>query len=912
MMKLLYAVAALLAVALPAHAQSNPHLTQGQVLTPAQWNNLFAGKQDTLGYTPMNVAGGTFTGRIVTAPPGGATSGFNLTPGSTPASPANGDLWVTSSGFFARVNGTTIGISSTSPVVVADPFPGSDIGAKINAAVASLVPIGGGGIILRGGPYTGIATPIVLAGAKISLNLNNSSLAFNPGVAGITCTTVAAQFSSVYGGSLIGSDVSLGTNDGLTVSCPFFIGSQLRITGFGRDGVAVLSNAASSPINQNADNWWLSSVLARSNLRDGIHVDGTDSNNGRCDGCEAQGFARNGFYDNSFIGNIYNAPNADNLSVAGVGTVAFNLPGSAITVNGGFCERSSDTVSITGNSTTFYSSAVGPCAIPPLSGGAAFTNQVIRYDAAGYPAWANFGISVTNSSASSAPHTYGFRSNEGSGNFEAMDRATGLSILTYDPVLVKWTTPAEVDLNDGLFILFNNSDPTKKVRFSAAGVTPGATRVVSIPDGSTTMVGTDLTQILSGKFISGATNTLSNIGNASLTNSTMNINGTTCTLGVTLCPVSASATSASVGTTTILSGTSHGVLTNNAGVLGNTAAGASGQLLLGITSAEPAFATMSGDATITNAGVLTLASVASAGTTGSSTAIPVITINAKGLTTGITTAAVVAPAGTLTGATLAAGVTGSSLTSVGTLTGGATGAGFTVALTTSTVSGTLPCANLPALTGDVTTSAGSCATAIGATKVTSAMLNADVFSTAHTWGGQQTFVAPVLGTPASGVATNLTGTAAGLTAGSVTTNANLTGAITSSGSNATSLGSFTSANLSGALTDETGSGLAVFGTSPTLAGVINFTGIISPNSAFTPTCGAGCSSVSGNDQKFKIVGSGTSVSITFGHTWPAAPVCTFISDQATSVLSQTGVNTTALTIGSVVTLAGNTINVHCW
>lgn len=52
------------------------------------------------------------------------------------------------------------------------------------------------------------------------------------------------------------------------------------------------------------------------------------------------------------------------------------------------------------------------------------------------------------------------------------------------------------------------------------------------------------------------------------------------------------------------------------------------------------------------------------------------------------------------------------------------------------------------------------------------------------------FNAPVLGTPASGVATNLTGTASGLTAGTVTTNANLTGPITSSG-NATSIASQT-------------------------------------------------------------------------------------------------------------------------
>ena len=49
----------------------------------------------------------------------------------------------------------------------------------------------------------------------------------------------------------------------------------------------------------------------------------------------------------------------------------------------------------------------------------------------------------------------------------------------------------------------------------------------------------------------------------------------------------------------------------------------------------------------------------------------------------------------------------------------------------------------------------------------------------------------------------------------MTTNANLTGAITSVG-NTTSLGSFTSAQLIAALTDETGSGSNVFATSPTL------------------------------------------------------------------------------------------------
>ena len=88
-------------------------------------------------------------------------------------------------------------------------------------------------------------------------------------------------------------------------------------------------------------------------------------------------------------------------------------------------------------------------------------------------------------------------------------------------------------------------------------------------------------------------------------------------------------------------------------------------------------------------------------------------------------------------------------------------------------------------------------------------------SGALVFANSPTLVTPALGTPSALVGTNITGTASGLTAGNVTTNANLTGAITSTG-NATSLGSFSSSNLAGALTDETGSGSAVFATSPTL------------------------------------------------------------------------------------------------
>jgi hypothetical protein len=138
-----------------------------------------------------------------------------------------------------------------------------------------------------------------------------------------------------------------------------------------------------------------------------------------------------------------------------------------------------------------------------------------------------------------------------------------------------------------------------------------------------------------------------------------------------------------------------------------------------------------------------------------------------------------------------------------------------------------------------------------------------------------TLTTPNLGTPSVLVGTNITGTAAGLTAGTVTTNANLTGGVTSVGNAATVV---TNANLTGVIesvgnattiTSKTGTGTTfVVDTSPTL---------ITPNLG-TPTTLVGTNI------------TGTAIGFTAGTVTTNANLTGVItsSGNATSIASQTG------------------------
>ena len=217
-------------------------------------------------------------------------------------------------------------------------------------------------------------------------------------------------------------------------------------------------------------------------------------------------------------------------------------------------------------------------------------------------------------------------------------------------------------------------------------------------------------------------------------------------------------------------------------------AAVSNQFLTGLgtdgnfTRAQPAFGNLSGswacsqapahtgDIT-TSAGscATTLATVNSnVGSFGSSTAIPALTVNAKGLVTAASTSAVIAPAGTLTGSTLAAGVTASSLASVGTITTGVW-TGTTIALLNGGTGATTAAAartNLGLVIGtDVQAYSANTASWAGVTRATGfdtftatpSSANLRALLTDEVGTGAAYFVGGALGTPASGTLTNATG-----------------------------------------------------------------------------------------------------------------------------------------------------------
>ena len=230
---------------------------------------------------------------------------------------------------------------------------------------------------------------------------------------------------------------------------------------------------------------------------------------------------------------------------------------------------------------------------------------------------------------------------------------------------------------------------------TAAGLTAGNVTTNANLTGDVTSVG-NATSIAAGVIVDADVNASAAIAYSKLNLATSIVNAdisaSAAIVDTKLATISTASKVSNSATTATDANTASAIVARDAS--GNFSAGTISAALTGNASTATALATgrtiaitgdlaytspsFDGTGNVTAAG--TLAIVATAGTSGGSTAIPIVTINAKGLTTSITTAVVIAPASTLTGATLASGVTASSLTSLGTIA--------SLAVTAGTISGT--------------------------------------------------------------------------------------------------------------------------------------------------------------------------------------------------------------------------------
>lgn len=108
--------------------------TPGGANTQIQYNSsgAFAGDSGltyTVGTQTLTGVNLTATGLVLTAASATGGAGFRVPHGAAPTSPTNGDVWTTTAGVFARINGATVG-----PLGAGGSFTGGTLTSAINEA----------------------------------------------------------------------------------------------------------------------------------------------------------------------------------------------------------------------------------------------------------------------------------------------------------------------------------------------------------------------------------------------------------------------------------------------------------------------------------------------------------------------------------------------------------------------------------------------------------------------------------------------------------------------------------------------------------------------------------------------------------------------------------------------------------
>lgn len=196
-------------------------------------------------------SGTTFTGRVDTVLSATSGAGFNLPHGAAPTSPINGDLWTTTSGLFARINGTT---QQAAPL--ASPALSGVPTAPTAAAGTNTTQIATTAFVLANAGSTSFATVAQSRSSTSTTVAQNPSTslwqAMNPGLININRTgmtyTVSGTMGTFIGGNLA-ARMTMGTAGAAGANLRTFGSSQVD------QSYALMSQTYRSYINFSKFTW---------------------------------------------------------------------------------------------------------------------------------------------------------------------------------------------------------------------------------------------------------------------------------------------------------------------------------------------------------------------------------------------------------------------------------------------------------------------------------------------------------------------------------------------------------------------------------------------------------------------------------------------------------------------------------
>lgn len=241
--------------------------------------------------TFASLGANTFTGEQSLPASTVSTAGLNLGQGAAPNTPVNGDLWITASGVFARVNGTTASLGVTVPTAAAggsntqvqyncssvlcgatgfaytggasDTLTGPDgtTWATTGISIGSSTKLNIGATILMGGTAGAIWLPSCSSGAGGATWLigptagyctNTTSAATdNICIGTITCGSTSSTITSAFGNVMAGSENARNLTTGNNNTGVGFEAEHLVTTGTGNTGIG---STALSSVTTGANN----------------------------------------------------------------------------------------------------------------------------------------------------------------------------------------------------------------------------------------------------------------------------------------------------------------------------------------------------------------------------------------------------------------------------------------------------------------------------------------------------------------------------------------------------------------------------------------------------------------------------------------------------------------------------------